>query len=420
MQSFLAPYRSYSGLIFLTDHLILIPNVRTNALDIFQIPEKPTADAPVPVLVLRLPELAEERLMGGISCRAEPNPIGTDSSLFDRRESRKQEGIVTETVPGRGFLARAEEAICIFEMRILVLRLNLLQGGWNINFQPRDRFSFIVHRNAFVDLVKVHGKKDGEENREVSASEETMDVQHSSVEPAEGQMEPSPAGTNDNETQAEDEEEEGGDEDEGPEAGPGPNTTTQNHHPDLGTDAPSIPWAEWGPPVTRWFNSDTVSTRWITISAGQRCVRMEDNPPPAGHPFTILDFNPTNVAKMKREVKVRKEREREVAEKEREEKEKNEASGSAIVGSSVPAVEEDNETMGLSGSSNPVPEITETHYTIPGGPLNDDETPLCLPKDRSVSSPTLLNRTSLTFSLLSQHSLIRDDLTPARRCQHVW
>jgi hypothetical protein len=54
--------------------------------------------------------------------------------------------------------------------------------------------------------------------------------------------------------------------------------------------APTIvPWDAWGVPVTRWFESDPASIRWITTTAGQRAVTMEDRTPT---PIIVRDFNP--------------------------------------------------------------------------------------------------------------------------------
>jgi hypothetical protein len=50
-----------------------------------------------------------------------------------------------------------------------------------------------------------------------------------------------------------------------------------------------VPWSAWGVPVTRWFESDPASIRWITTTAGQRAVTMEDNKPT---PIIVRDFNP--------------------------------------------------------------------------------------------------------------------------------
>ena len=50
-----------------------------------------------------------------------------------------------------------------------------------------------------------------------------------------------------------------------------------------------VPWHAWGVPVTRWFESDPASIRWITTTAGQRAVTMEDRKPT---PIIVRDFNP--------------------------------------------------------------------------------------------------------------------------------
>jgi hypothetical protein len=51
-----------------------------------------------------------------------------------------------------------------------------------------------------------------------------------------------------------------------------------------------VPWAEWGVAATRWFEGDPASMRWITTTAGQRAVTMEDVGSPT--PIIVRDFNP--------------------------------------------------------------------------------------------------------------------------------
>ena len=50
----------------------------------------------------------------------------------------------------------------------------------------------------------------------------------------------------------------------------------------------TVPWSAWGVPVTRWFESDQ-SSRWITTTAGQRAVTMENR---MSTPIIVRDFNP--------------------------------------------------------------------------------------------------------------------------------
>ena len=50
-----------------------------------------------------------------------------------------------------------------------------------------------------------------------------------------------------------------------------------------------VPWSEWGPTVTRWFEGDNTSTCFITRAAGQRAVTLENMTPT---PIIVRDFNP--------------------------------------------------------------------------------------------------------------------------------
>ena len=56
----------------------------------------------------------------------------------------------------------------------------------------------------------------------------------------------------------------------------------------LGLVPTTVPWFAWGVPVTRWFESDPASIRWITTTARQRTVTMEDRTPA---PIIVRNFN---------------------------------------------------------------------------------------------------------------------------------
>ncbi|KAJ7248637.1 hypothetical protein B0H12DRAFT_1123531 [Mycena haematopus] len=49
-------------------------------------------------------------------------------------------------------------------------------------------------------------------------------------------------------------------------------------------------YTEWGPDICRWVNTTGMSTAWVTVASGQRCVLLPQLTP---KPFIILDFNPT-------------------------------------------------------------------------------------------------------------------------------
>ena len=63
--------------------------------------------------------------------------------------------------------------------------------------------------------------------------------------------------------------------------------------PEPAPETVQVPWEAWGVSATRWFEADPASTRWITTTAGQRAVTMEDG---ASTPIIVRDFNPYAVS----------------------------------------------------------------------------------------------------------------------------
>ena len=59
----------------------------------------------------------------------------------------------------RSFFPSSEDALCIFDLQILVLQLVIDAGGaLNMHFRFRHRVMFVVHRHALVDLVEMYEK----------------------------------------------------------------------------------------------------------------------------------------------------------------------------------------------------------------------------------------------------------------------
>lgn len=126
----MAPYGSYSGLIFLAENFIVIPNTQTNALrlEIWDIPSLSTHQTPRPACILQLPELSPGNSLHYITCRGEPNPIGSGSQF----ESDKP------------FYQSSHEAIMLFQIDIQLLGdpvAHQLQHGDGM----RHAFTLFVH-----------------------------------------------------------------------------------------------------------------------------------------------------------------------------------------------------------------------------------------------------------------------------------
>lgn len=214
----------------------------------FRIPEKPIAEPLNPFLSFSLPSLANGVQITHIICRAEPNPIANVSLLNKRRRAQdRAAACMSETdpfAPRRGFLASADEAICIFQIRFTGGPVILVQGGLDVHFDMGHSYTIYIHRKTFLDLIRKH--EIAHENDATSQKDAGLD---------------------------------------------GP------------SQAESIPWAQWGPSASRWFSADVMPIKWITTSAGQRCAVIHDGAGSRGSPIMIIDFNPHNVRKIKAKMR---------------------------------------------------------------------------------------------------------------------
>ncbi|KAM6499834.1 hypothetical protein JOM56_005342 [Amanita muscaria] len=56
-----------------------------------------------------------------------------------------------------------------------------------------------------------------------------------------------------------------------------------------------VPWAKWGPPISRWFEVNETQARWPTVCNGQRCAFSEPNPLDRRKLMvSVADFNQHN------------------------------------------------------------------------------------------------------------------------------
>ncbi|KAJ2915089.1 hypothetical protein MD484_g5358, partial [Candolleomyces efflorescens] len=266
--SFVAPYHSYSGLIFLDEHLLLLPNTQRGALEIWNIPQSLSAPSPsVPICVLQLPLLAPGRSFGPLSCRAEPSPVGAHS--LPLKYERDPDSIIAKRQQ-RAYRLKASEAIIIFNVRIQPLQTGPHPG---IALGFSHIYSFFVHRKSILRVVKERRERGGVERPRI-------DIDFPSC----SDLWPRP-----------------------------------------------VLWEEWGPKMTRWLEADDVPTRWITTTSGQRAALISShasNTEGSGSPIVVLDFNEWTV---KRTVYDLHEKMRRVQEKEERRRRKLERQNAKIV-----------------------------------------------------------------------------------------
>lgn len=207
-KSLVAPHKTYSGPLFLTEDLVMLPNAKDGMLEVWKIPRKANLPSPsVPFVILQLPTLAPGRQYASISCRGEPNPVG---------ESTKPGSHIRK----RLYQANAENAVMIFNVNV-----EPSQNPFNIALG--HTYTFFVHRKSLVTAVEEADKR-----RQSMTQDDTLSLM--------GRFKAS--------------------------------DDINIPFPSAIASSIAVPWQEWGPPVTRWLEVERVSTRWITTSAGQRAI----------------------------------------------------------------------------------------------------------------------------------------------------
>ncbi|KAL1757002.1 hypothetical protein FB107DRAFT_273364 [Schizophyllum commune] len=276
--SFDAPKSSYTTFIFLTEDIVLVPNATNGTLEYWRIS---TTDPrhPAPLAVLHLPPLRTGVEYLDLACRAEPNPRADVPRAFPdappkgaRRNSVAEQTSTADigrTEPS--FYPAAEDAICVFQVHLMRVMNEanqemILQDG----LPPINHLVLVVHRSAFMENLErlLREPKDAK-----AAANSSAEASSASTAPLTSDSPSSP--------------------------------TTDPAH----VEPPSLPWSEWGPPVSRWLDYARINYNWITTSCGQRMVAT---PAPEvqfreGDGFVdVYDFNPYTVQEM-REIRWRKE-----------------------------------------------------------------------------------------------------------------
>ncbi|KAG5638817.1 hypothetical protein H0H81_009790 [Sphagnurus paluster] len=337
------PPNMYSGLLFLSPELILLPNIDTLALDIWRIPsseapgvnsnttESPTeSPAPRPLLSLIMPSLTPGYALLDLTCRTEPNPTAPSSGPATRTDSKS-----SSQLP---FRPTAANALLTFTMRIYDLTDDKTIA-WSVYARRADVLSMceqvlelqedektavreqdvgtrsagegavvgaavgasvgesgdtgtgpgtsVDEPNANVMLEGIIGEGSGRLVRNAGAEEEIV---------IEWSLRPSASGAEDDDDDDLQDQNSGvwisQDEDDG------------EHEEILFSRLPKathppVPYATWGAPITRWVLTADAPTRWITTSAGTRCLSffssfaMGNSRLPWA--LQLLDFNPYTV-----------------------------------------------------------------------------------------------------------------------------
>lgn len=266
----------FNSFVLLSPDTVVLPIIPTNALEVCQFSTElnhavrsestrmPPGIPDVPLLktscVLELPSLNPGALVLRMTCRCEPNPRGPPSTA-------------TYADKGTPFYSDPDKAVMILHMH-----LRLPTGITRV-------YTMIAHRASLLKVVRealerrqnaqtssaapgeastadgIHSDEDEDTPAGAGGTEEPQDLPFAHARPARPRRLAHWLGARSDDEESESE----------------------------AADAPPpvrIPWAEWGPTVTRWFQDELAGTRWITTTCGQRFVRVRAN----GR-IRVYDFN---------------------------------------------------------------------------------------------------------------------------------
>lgn len=140
----------YQGFIFLTEDVLVFPNIYETRLELFSISD----DSLTLQCSLDFPELSPDHDIVMITCRSEPNPIGKYSGGPKKN---------TEEVEIPPFLSAPEDALALFNV-IIVHR-----GDWRQRF-----YSLLIHRKSLLKLL----------NSNLLAASDSTEVDDIDISPA--------------------------------------------------------------------------------------------------------------------------------------------------------------------------------------------------------------------------------------------
>jgi hypothetical protein len=248
LQTRQAEKSTYNSLTFLSEDVLLLPNLTDNTLELcsFSRPGRASSHTIETILdgcqqintdfanamplrttvTLKLPQWTPHTQLAMLACRGEPTPYSATCKPTCAGQD------------GPWFRPLSESAIVIFNI--------MLEDDIALRLGHVSSVSFVVHRKALLDQMEVKGQDH-------------------------------------------------------------PSTPTPTHlegtvpcpvFPSLASVAELgriVPWTEWGPLQTRWFHTNDMSTRWITTTCGQRWVTVQDG---RSSSIFIRDFNPVNIKRV--------------------------------------------------------------------------------------------------------------------------
>ncbi|KIL63036.1 hypothetical protein M378DRAFT_80273 [Amanita muscaria Koide BX008] len=229
-----AAENAYSGLFFVSPELLLVPNLILSHFEVWQIPPcHPNSKPPVQILSLQIPAVSRGYFLLTLSCRGEPSPFLHSIPYF----------------PPRPFLPSPDNSIIIANLRLA--SFPGLRGA---------SYTLVIHRRALLDTIQRWTSPSLLEQQEDLPTWLMNEVTvHNTANPDDGSVRLDAQSK----------------------------LSSTSRYTFL-----QVPWAKWGPPISRWFQVNETQSQWISQSSGQRCAFLDPNPLDRRKLMvSVMDFN---------------------------------------------------------------------------------------------------------------------------------
>ncbi|KIL63085.1 hypothetical protein M378DRAFT_733558 [Amanita muscaria Koide BX008] len=272
---------AYSDLDFVSPELLLVPNRVLGHLEVWRLaPQQLNPSPPIQILSLQIPTVSPEYSIFEFRCYAAPNPFLHSMPYL----------------PPRPFFSSPENSIIT-----VTLRMSSNPDG------HATSYNLIMHRRALLDTIQTWTSPSLLEQQEYLPTWLTNEViVYQIADPEDGSVGldvqsklvstmPHPRSSlRDSPTFATSQ--------------TSPTFPTSHVSADSGSSSVSsiksstsrctflqVPWAKWGPRVSRWFQVSDTQARWPVVCNGQRCAFSEPNLLDRRRlRVSVADFNPHN------------------------------------------------------------------------------------------------------------------------------
>ncbi|KAM6499833.1 hypothetical protein JOM56_005341 [Amanita muscaria] len=230
----------YSSLVFVSPELLLVPNCVLSHFEVWHLPpQQPNPKPPIQILSLQTPAVSPEYSIFDFGCYGEPNPFLRSMPYLSARP----------------FFSSPENSVIA-----VTLRMSSNSG------RPLS-YNLIMNRRALLDTIQTWTSPSLLEQQEYLTTWLTNEVTvHQITDPEDGSV------------------------------GLDVQSKLVSTMPHPRSSPRTLPWAKWGPPISRWLQVSEFQARWLGNSHGQRYVVSEPNPLDRRKMMvSVVDFNPHNV-----------------------------------------------------------------------------------------------------------------------------